>query len=43
MISFIGTDLDGTLLNSQSEISQVNRRAIRLAVSQGMQFAICSG
>lgn len=43
MISFIGTDLDGTLLNSESKISKENIRAIRLAVSQGKSFAICSG
>ncbi|WP_300562607.1 HAD family hydrolase [Companilactobacillus sp.] len=43
MISFIGTDLDGTLLNSNKEISQENIRAIRAAVDKGITFAICSG
>lgn len=43
MISFIGTDLDGTLLNSHQEISVENIRAIRLAVASGVKFGICSG
>ncbi|WP_125709995.1 Cof-type HAD-IIB family hydrolase [Companilactobacillus zhongbaensis] len=43
MISFIGTDLDGTLLNSHQEISVENIRAIRMAVSEGINFGICSG
>ncbi|AKP66482.1 Cof-type HAD-IIB family hydrolase [Companilactobacillus ginsenosidimutans] len=43
MISFMGTDLDGTLLDSQQNISIENIRAIRLAVDAGITFAICSG
>jgi len=43
MIEFIGTDLDGTLLNSYSKISSKNTQAIRNAVNSGMTFAICSG
>ncbi|WP_125767812.1 Cof-type HAD-IIB family hydrolase [Companilactobacillus furfuricola] len=43
MISFLGTDLDGTLLNSNQEISLENSRAIKMAVSQGIRFGICSG
>lgn len=43
MIEFIGTDLDGTLLNSYSRISSKNAAAIRRAVGAGMKFAICSG
>lgn len=43
MIEFIGTDLDGTLLNSYSKISSQNTQAIREAVNSGMKFAICSG
>ncbi|CAJ1185348.1 5-amino-6-(5-phospho-D-ribitylamino)uracil phosphatase YwtE [Companilactobacillus paralimentarius] len=43
MIEFIGTDLDGTLLNSYSKISSKNIQAIRNAVNSGMEFAICSG
>jgi len=43
MIDFIGTDLDGTLLNSYSQISSGNAQAIRDAVNSGIVFAICSG
>lgn len=43
MIKFIGTDLDGTLLNSYSKISAKNVQAIRDAVNSGIVFAICSG
>ena len=43
MIEFIGTDLDGTLLNSYSRISSKNVQAIRDAVNSGITFAICSG
>lgn len=43
MIEFIGTDLDGTLLNSYSRISSKNVQAIRNAVNSGIEFAICSG
>lgn len=43
MIRFIGTDLDGTLLNEQQQISQENIRAIRMASASGIAFAICSG
>ena len=43
MIKFIGTDLDGTLLNSYSKISTQNAQAIRDAVNSGIDFAICSG
>lgn len=43
MIDFIGTDLDGTLLNSYSRISSKNAQAIRDAVNSGITFAICSG
>lgn len=43
MIDFIGTDLDGTLLNSYSKISSQNVAAIREAVQAGKKFAICSG
>lgn len=43
MIEFIGTDLDGTLLNSYSKISSENIQAIRKVVNSGVAFAICSG
>ena len=37
------TDLDGTFLNSRSEITDANRAAVRKLFAAGMQFAICSG
>lgn len=43
MIGFIGTDLDGTLLDDQQSISVENVRAIRLAVSKGIKFGMCTG
>jgi len=43
MIKFIGTDLDGTLLNSYSQVPFENADAIRRAVDSGLIYAICSG
>lgn len=43
MIKFIGTDLDGTLLNSDCEISNENISIIKKAVDAGIKFAVCSG
>ncbi|WP_125712801.1 Cof-type HAD-IIB family hydrolase [Companilactobacillus kedongensis] len=43
MIKFIGTDLDGTLLNSYSKISEENIATIQKAVKAGIKYAICSG
>ncbi|APX72990.1 Cof-type HAD-IIB family hydrolase [Companilactobacillus allii] len=43
MIKFIGTDLDGTLLNSYSQVPLENADAIRRAVNSGIIYAICSG
>lgn len=43
MIKFIGTDLDGTLLNSYSQISEENVAAIKKAVDKGLVYAVCSG
>lgn len=43
MIKFIGTDLDGTLLNSYSQIPVENADAIRRAVKAGLVYSICSG
>jgi len=43
MIEFVGTDLNGTLLNSYSKISSANVQAIRNVVNSGREFAICSG
>ncbi|MFD0897822.1 Cof-type HAD-IIB family hydrolase [Loigolactobacillus binensis] len=43
MISLVGTDLDGTLFNEQSQVSAANRQAIQKISTQGVQIAICSG
>lgn len=37
------TDLDGTLLNTDSEISEENKKAIEYFVSQGGQFTLATG
>lgn len=39
----IVSDLDGTLLNGQKLVSNINKEAIRKAKEQGMSFAIASG
>lgn len=39
----IVSDLDGTLLNGQKFVSNINKEAIRKAKEQGMSFAIASG
>lgn len=42
-IKLIAMDMDGTLLNSQQQISVENMTALRLAQQQGIHLAICSG
>lgn len=37
------TDLDGTLLDSRSKLSEANRKAIAKALSAGKHIVICSG
>ncbi|MBC8062057.1 MAG: HAD family phosphatase [Clostridiaceae bacterium] len=37
------TDMDGTLLNNNKEISEVNRKAIKRAVDTGIIVAVCTG
>jgi hydroxymethylpyrimidine pyrophosphatase-like HAD family hydrolase len=37
------TDLDGTLLDARSEISEKNRLAVARALARGKQVVICSG
>ncbi len=39
----IATDLDGTLLNDDKQISEVNRKAIDYAVSKGIIIIPCTG
>lgn len=43
MVKLIAIDLDGTLLNSQGQISKENLSAIRLAEKQGAKIVLCTG
>jgi len=43
MYKMIAIDLDGTLLNSNKEISQENKKYIKYAVEKGIKVLICSG
>ena len=40
---FTAADMDGTLLNDANEITKHTVENIRLAVSQGLIFSICTG
>jgi len=43
VIKLIAIDLDGTLLNSQKEISERNRQALLAAKNAGIKVVICTG
>ena len=43
MYKMIAVDLDGTLLNSNKEISKKNKKYIKLAIEEGIRVIICSG
>ncbi len=43
MYKLIATDIDGTLLDSQKNLTGETLKAIRLAVEQGVIFTICTG
>lgn len=43
MIKIIASDMDGTLLNSDVEISKENVKAIETARANGVHFVICTG
>lgn len=43
MIKLLALDLDGTLLNSQGEVPEINRKAIRSAEENGVLVTIASG
>lgn len=43
MIKFIATDMDGTLLTDEKEISKLSQKAIRCAIDRGFLFAASSG
>lgn len=42
-IRLVAIDLDGTLLNSHSEISPANRQALTAAAERGIQFIVVTG
>ena len=42
-IRLLAVDLDGTLLNSRSEVSPANRQALGRAASGGVEVAIVTG
>ncbi|PFA68117.1 hydrolase [Bacillus sp. AFS015802] len=43
MITFIATDMDGTLLNENQEISEANKQAILDAQQQGIEVVVATG
>lgn len=43
MYKLVAIDLDGTLLNSEGEVSKENRDAIKLATEKGIYVVLCSG
>ncbi|WP_338469412.1 Cof-type HAD-IIB family hydrolase [Niallia sp. XMNu-256] len=43
MVKLIATDLDGTLLNEHSEVSEENANAIKKAMDKGVQFVVATG
>jgi Cof subfamily protein (haloacid dehalogenase superfamily) len=42
-IRLIAIDLDGTLLNSRSEVSAANRQALQAATARGVEVAVVTG
>ena len=42
-IKLLATDMDGTLLNDNKEISRYNLRALRKLHQQGVEIVVCSG
>jgi 5-amino-6-(5-phospho-D-ribitylamino)uracil phosphatase len=43
MIKIIAIDLDGTLLDSQSRISENNKKSIKKCIEKGLKVAIIIG
>lgn len=43
MIKIICFDLDGTLLNSEKKVSDVNKAAIKKAADSGIEIVVCTG
>ena len=42
-IRLVASDLDGTLLNSQRQVSEVTRAALAAAAARGVQFVVVTG
>ncbi|UJL46292.1 HAD family phosphatase [Virgibacillus sp. NKC19-16] len=42
-MKLIASDLDGTLLNEQGEVSKENAEAIKKAIAQGCEFVVATG
>ncbi|WP_449538212.1 Cof-type HAD-IIB family hydrolase [Ferdinandcohnia sp. Marseille-Q9671] len=42
-MKLIASDLDGTLLNENSKISEANAKAIRKAIDKGVKFVVATG
>ncbi len=43
MYKLVAIDLDGTLLDMNKEISERNKKAIKLAMEKGVKIVVCSG
>ncbi len=43
MIKLIASDMDGTLLNANMQISEENIQAIKYAQSHGVEFMVATG
>jgi HAD-superfamily hydrolase, subfamily IIB len=43
MIKLIALDIDDTLLNSQSKITEATKQALQKALQQGIKIVLCSG
>lgn len=43
MYKLVAIDLDGTLLNSYGEISDENKKAIKIAREKGIEIVLTSG
>ena len=42
-IKLVAIDMDGTLLNSQKEISEKNQQVLKEAKKQGVKVVLCTG
>ncbi|MGZ7222912.1 HAD hydrolase family protein, partial [Streptococcus pyogenes] len=43
MIKLIAIDMDGTLLNSQKEISDLDKKTLQKAAKAGIKIVLCTG